>query len=339
MTLEQAIHIDPLAQVGSEIRIPKGTESLGRISEAIAVAFQEGEGIALALHDSGRLRFTRWPACSACDTPAATCTPALFSFNNPRGACAACNGFGAVLEYDESLIVPDPECSLADGAIDPWTKPRYESRRRILLDFARGLGADVNKPWCKLRAAHRRELLYGRKGRYVGIFPFLKDLEEKRYKQYIRVFLRQYQLAKTCGECGGTRLNPDALAVRIGGETIAQVAARPVDGIHEWLGAIQLTAFEREVAHLILDQLESRLEFLRDVQYPYIVPRIKRIEVALKSWSERSEENARRAKDTLFSFQNARKVYDGRQSGLYSAAIMQGSGYRYPAACISNSSA
>jgi excinuclease ABC subunit A len=245
-------------------------ESLGRISEAVAVAFQEGEGVALAIHDSGRLRFTRSPSCSACDTPAATVTPALFSFNNPRGACAACNGFGAVLEYDESLIVPDPGRSLAQGAIDPWTKPRYESRRRMLLDFARGLGAATDKPWSKLKAAHRRELLYGRKGRYLGIFPFLKDLEEKRYKQYIRVFLRQYQLAKTCGDCGGTRLNPDALAVRIGGETIAEVAARPVDGIHAWRGSLELTPFEREVAHLILEQLDARLGFLRDVGLGYL---------------------------------------------------------------------
>jgi excinuclease ABC subunit A len=244
--------------------------SLGRISEAIAVAFQEGEGVGLAILDGGRLRFTRAPSCSACDTPAAAVTPALFSFNNPRGACAACNGFGAVLEYDESLIVPDQRCSLADGAIDPWTKPRYESRRRILLDFARTIGADPNKPWGKLKAAHRRELLYGRKGRYVGIFPFLKDLEEKRYKQYIRVFLRQYQLAKTCAECGGTRLNPDALAVRIAGETIAEVAARPVDGIHEWLRTLELTPFEREVAHLILEQLDARLSFLRDVGLGYL---------------------------------------------------------------------
>src|SRR5439155_4761267 len=204
----------------------------GRLSEAVGTAFQEGDGIALALADGRRLRFTRFPACSACDTPAATVTPALFSFNNPRGACSCCNGFGAVLEYDESLIVPDPAQSLADGAIDPWTKPRYETRRRMLLDFARSLGADPDKPWRKLKASHRRELLYGRKGRYVGIFPFLKDLEEKRYKQYIRVFLRQYQLAKTCSDCGGSRLNLDALSVRIADQTIASVASRSVDGIH-----------------------------------------------------------------------------------------------------------
>ena len=251
-------------------RVGGSAESLGRISEAVAVAFQEGEGVALALHDGGRLRFTRSPSCSACDTPAATVTPALFSFNNPRGACAACNGFGAVLEYDESLVVPDPERSLANGAIDPWTKPRYESRRKILVEHARRIGADPTKPWRALKAGQRRDLLYGRKGRYVGIFPFLKDLEEKRYKQYIRVFLRQYQLAKTCADCGGARLNADALAVRIDGETIAEIAGRPVDGIHQWLRALQLTAFEREVAHLIVEQLDARLTFLRDVGLGYL---------------------------------------------------------------------
>ena len=75
---------------------------------------------------------------------------------------------------------------------------------------AQELGADVNAPWSKLKATVRRELLHGKSGRYLGIFPFLKGLEEKRYKQYIRVFLRQYQLAETCPSCGGTRLNEHA---------------------------------------------------------------------------------------------------------------------------------
>ena len=252
------------------------TEAMaGRIAESVGTAFQEGEGVAVVLCGADgsfqeRLRFTRFPACSACDTPAATVTPALFSFNNPRGACAQCNGFGAVLEYDESLVVPDPTRSLADGAIDPWTKPRYESRRKLLLDRAKALGADPGKPWEKLKAAHRRELLYGRKGRYVGIFPFLKDLEEKRYKQYIRVFLRQYQLAKTCDSCLGTRLNADALAVRIGEHTIADVSSRSVEGIQAWVDALALSPFEREVAALIVEQLDARLRFLQDVGLGYL---------------------------------------------------------------------
>jgi excinuclease ABC subunit A len=251
-------------------RLAAEPSAAGRIAEAVACAFQEGEGIMIAVGETDRLRFTRSPACSRCDTPAATVTPALFSFNNPRGACPSCNGFGAMLEYDESLIVPDPSRSLAQGAIDPWTKPRYESRRRILLDFARNLGAETDRPWQKLKASHRRELLYGRKGRFVGIFPFLKGLEEKRYKQYIRVFLRQYQLAKTCSNCGGSRLNPDALSVRIADQTIASVASRSVDGIHVWLKALSLTPYEREIAGLILDELDDRLSFLRDVGLGYL---------------------------------------------------------------------
>ncbi len=251
-------------------RLAASADAVPRLAEAVSTAFQEGEGVAIAVTDAGARRFTEFPACSACDTPAAAVTPVLFSFNNPRGACPACNGFGATLEYAESLIVPDPGRSLADGAIDPWTKPRYEARRKLLLDTARALGADVKRPWSGLKASVRQELLHGRKGRYVGIFPFLKGLEEKRYKQYIRVFLRQYQLAQPCEACGGTRLNPGALAVRIGAERIADVAARSVDGIYEWLAALDLSASERAIAQLIVEQLDSRLTFLRDVGLGYL---------------------------------------------------------------------
>ena len=251
-------------------RLTSGPEAATRLAEALAASFAEGEGVAVTLHEAGRLRFTEFPACSRCDTAAAAVTPALFSFNNPRGACSACNGFGATLEYDESLILPDPARSLAQGAIDPWTKPRYEGRRRILLERARQLDIDPAAPWQKLKAAQKRELLYGRKGRYLGIFPFLKGLEEKRYKQYIRVFLRQYQLARTCTACQGTRLNSDALAVRIGDDTIAAVAARSVDEIHEWTQRLPLSPGARQVGQLILDQLDARLGFLRDVGVGYL---------------------------------------------------------------------
>jgi excinuclease ABC subunit A len=241
-----------------------------RLAEAFATAFAEGEGVALAVHDGGRLRFTELPACSACDTPAAMVTPALFSFNNPRGACRTCNGFGAVLRYDESLIIPDPERSLADGAIDPWTKPRYEARRALLIRTAKALGADPDAPWRKLKASVRRELLHGKTGRYLGIFPFLESLEEKRYKQYIRVFLRQYQLARTCEACGGSRLNADARAVRIGARTIADVAALSFDDLHDWLASVPLTDDERTIAATVLEQLHARIDFLRDVGLGYL---------------------------------------------------------------------
>ncbi|HEV8149373.1 MAG TPA: excinuclease ABC subunit UvrA [Gemmatimonadales bacterium] len=241
-----------------------------RVSEAVAQAFGEGEGVCIVLHESGRLRFTEQLACSVCDTPAVPQSPLLFSFNSPRGACGGCNGFGAVLEYDESLVVPDPRRSLLEGAIDPWTKPRYESRRKLLFETARKLGADPSAPWRSLKAGIRRELLYGKTGRYVGIFPFLKGLEEKRYKQYIRVFLRQYQLAKVCPACAGTRLNPHALAVRLAGSTIAQAAALPLVALREWLGQLELSGAQREIATHIFEELLARVDFLLEVGLGYL---------------------------------------------------------------------
>ncbi len=251
-------------------RIEPTEENRGRLADAVATAFSEGEGIAIALNNGDRRRFSEHPACSACGCAAPVLTPTLFSFNNPRGACPACNGFGAVLEYDESLIVPDPLRSLADGAVDPWTKPRYEGRRRLLRETARarGIGSDVS--WKDIPARERHFLLHNKVGRYLGIFPFLERLEEKRYKQYIRVFLRQYQLAKTCPGCGGARLKPESLAVRVAGKTIAEVAALTATDLADWLDQLRLPAFQQAVADHILGELSARVGFVNDVGLGYL---------------------------------------------------------------------
>ena len=242
----------------------------GRLADAVATAFNEGEGVAVASSNGSRRRFSEHPTCSNCGTPAPTPTPALFSFNNPRGACPGCNGFGAVLEYDESLIVPDRRRSLADGALDPWTKPRYEGRRRLLRETARSKGIAVDTPWRDLTAKQRDFLLHGVAGRYIGMFPFLERLEEKRYKQYIRVFLRQYQLAKRCPACGGARLKPEALAVKVAGETIAAAAARTATDLAAWLAGLALPPFEQQVAEHILRELAARVGFVNDVGLGYL---------------------------------------------------------------------
>src|SRR5437867_4146908 len=186
------------------------------------------------------------------------------------GACPGCNGFGAVLEYDESLIVPHPRKSLAQGALDPWTKPRYEGRRRILRETARAKGIPLDAPWEDLTGKARHFLLNGASGRFLGMLPFLQRLEAKRYKQYIRVFLRQYQLAKTCPACGGARLKPEALAVRVGGRTIADVAALTAGAVRDWIAALELTPFQRAVAVHILAELAARVSFVNDVGLGYL---------------------------------------------------------------------
>ena len=252
-------------------RLEATPDHAGRIAEAVATAFAEGEGIAVAIGDGGsRRRFTEFPACSACDTPAPAITPALFSFNNPRGACPTCNGFGAVLEYDLSLVVPDPERSVREGAIDPWTKPRYETQRRLVAQATRDLGGNPDVPWRALGEDVRAQLLHGKVGKYVGIFPFLERLEKKRYKQYIRVFLRQYQLAHPCPDCGGARLRPEVLAVKVAGASIADAATRTVDDLATWLRALELAPAAQRVADLVLEQLAGRIDYLRDVGLGYL---------------------------------------------------------------------
>jgi excinuclease ABC subunit A len=241
-----------------------------RIADALAQAFAEGDGIAEVHGASGLLVFTRHPHCVACGATAPAISPTLFSFNNPRGACPGCNGFGAVLEYAESLIVPDLTLSLAKGAIDPWTKPRYLGRRRLLKDVATREKIPYTAPWNTLSAPHRRLLLHGKAGRYLGVFPFLRALEPKRYKQYIRIFLRQYQLANICPACHGTRLRPEALAVTVAGETIAATTARTAAELAQWLDGLTLPPFEREVAATILRELRARVAYLCDVGLGYL---------------------------------------------------------------------
>ncbi len=259
-------------------RVAASAADAERLADSLATAFAQGDGTAVAMPAAGALapqRFSASPRCLACGAAAPVLTPALFSFNHPRGACPGCNGFGAVLEYDEHLIVPDPGRSLAEGAIDPWTKPRYDGRRRLLRQTCREAGIPFDAPWSTLGAPARRLLLHGKQGRFLGIFPFLRRLERKRYKQYVRVFLRQYQMASECPACGGRRLRPEALAVLVGGGnggglTIGAGAAMTAAELSTWLAALPLTPHERAVAGLVVAELEQRLKVLGDVGLGYL---------------------------------------------------------------------
>jgi excinuclease ABC subunit A len=244
------------------------------VTESVATAFREGDGdcvvVAPGAGSPTLRRFTERFECPNDGTRLPHPTPQLFSFNNPRGACEACNGFGATLEYDEHLIVPDPSRSLRDGAIDPWTKPRYDGRRRTLAEFARREGIPMDAPWTNLAASQREALLQGHSRGYKGIVPFLRDLEGKRYKQYIRVFLRQYQTARTCTTCHGSRLRPEALCVRLAGSSIAELCALTTDALRDWIVQLQLPAFEATVANHILREVSDRVRFLSDVGLGYL---------------------------------------------------------------------
>ena len=265
-------------------RLATGPASVARLTDALGTAFSEGdcdlsllfaEPVASPIETDGkrmvtRLNFTERFECANDGTRAPAPSPQLFSFNSPRGACSTCNGFGAVLEYDERLIVPYPERSLRDGAIDPWTKPRYDRQRRLVAEFAQRERIPLDVPWSGLDAAQRDRMLNGRGRGYNGIFPFLRALEEKKYKQYIRVFLRQYQTAQTCPACSGSKLQPESLQVRVGGRHVAEISDLPVDALDRWLRDLVLTEYEQRIAQHILLEARSRVRFLCEVGLTYL---------------------------------------------------------------------
>src|SRR5437660_1267989 len=150
-----------------------------------------------------------------------------------------------------------------DGAVARLERPEHEHQ-------VRGAGLALDTAWRDLPERDRHFLLHGAGGRFLGMLPFLERLEAKRYKQYIRVFLRQYQLAKTCPACGGARLKPEALAVRIGGKSIAEVAALTAGGVRDWMAGLELPPFARAVAVHILAELTARLSFVNDVGLGYL---------------------------------------------------------------------
>jgi excinuclease ABC subunit A len=262
-------------------RLVVSDDARGRLADAVATAFREGDGDVVVLTTAPvvspfdgaritRLRFTERFECPNDGTTMPAPTPQLFSFNSPRGACPQCNGFGAILEYDEALVVPYPDRSLRDGAIDPWTKPRYEARRRTLAEFAKKEGIPLDTPWSELGVAQRHTLLHGSRRGWKGIFPFLRELEDKRYKQYIRIFLRQYQTAQECPTCHGTKLQPEALQVKIAGRHIAEVSDLPVGALTTWLDALELAPMEQQIAAHILKEARDRVRFLCDVGLNYL---------------------------------------------------------------------
>ena len=247
-----------------------------RLADSLGTCFVEGDGEAVVvvadapedlprrLLFTERFRCPEHPEVSFLDP-----TPQLFSFNNPYGTCPLCTGFGATLDYDPELIVPNPARSISDGAVDPWSKPRYRREREKLRSFGLEQGISLYSPWEELPKKFREAVLFGQKG-FKGVIPFLVSRERKRYKQYIRVFLRQYQSPKTCRECGGARIRGQALYVKVGGLTIADVAEVPLEELGPWLEGLTLSEMEARIAETILRELRARVGFLVDVGLGYL---------------------------------------------------------------------
>ena len=258
-------------------RLTSSPDDRDRLADSLSTCFVEGEGEALVLvHDSAggqtseRLHFTEHFRCPKHpEIDFFDPSPKLFSFNNPYGSCPTCTGFGATLDYDVDLIVPNPSRSIDEGAVDPWSKPRYHRERDRLRSFTLSQGVSLFSPWSELPGDFREGVLYGAED-FKGVIPFLISRERKRYKQYIRVFLRQYQCPHVCPACKGARIQPRALYIRIGDRSIADVSKLPIDEVQAWVSSVELSEMESRIAETILRELVARLAFLVDVGLGYV---------------------------------------------------------------------
>ena len=258
-------------------RLKVGADQRTRLTDSVETAYAEGGGAAwvVQLGDDGapdtRHVFSERFECRACGLPYEDPQPRLFSFNNPFGACPACHGFGNIIELDLDLVVPDPAKSIAQGAIEPWTKPHYRAHLADLKKAAKALNLPLDVPWSELTPAQRQLVVEGDGSKaWTGVRGFFALLERKKYKVHIRVFLSRYRGYQTCPDCAGTRLRREARAVRVGGQTIDRVSALTTRQAQAFFDTLALSAQEAAIADKVLVEVRRRLGFLSDVGLDYL---------------------------------------------------------------------
>lgn len=194
--------------------------------------------------------------------------PLLFSFNHPLGACPECKGFGNILEYSQERVIPDQELSLEQGAVKPWSKPAYKWWYRQFAKTAKAKKIKLNVPYKSL-AKETKELIFKGDDDFYGLNEFFKELENKRYKMHVRVFLSKYRKAVMC-HCEGSRLRPEALAFTIRGYNIAQLAKLSISQLSNYFSNLSLREYEQEISAEIRRQIDLKLGFLLRVGLGYL---------------------------------------------------------------------
>jgi excinuclease ABC subunit A len=261
-----------------------------RLTDSIETALQLADEIVVinSLDEGDRL-FSRKMACVTCGISVPEMSPRAFSFNSPHGACPACQGLGALWDFDPARVVPDPGKLLAGGAIAPWTRGDKKLVRDALARLAETFGLNLDTPFSKLPKKHRDLLLFGpgrdestparTRRKSVDADPFGKDFEgllpnlRRRYAEATwsaQEELDEYRTLRTCPECQGERLKPESRAVRVKGRRLAEYVNLPIADATRAFAALQLNDRESVIAGRILKEIQDRLRFLTDVGVGYL---------------------------------------------------------------------
>jgi excinuclease ABC subunit A len=271
-------------------RLTDSLETALRLAEGvieIQIVPKEGEELDEEVGDT--LTFSQHLACPKCGTSYEELAPRNFSFNSPYGACATCSGLGTRFEVDPDLVVPDPELSINEGAINPWKGQTGEYFQRLLEAVAENYGFSPDLPWEKLKKAQQKILLWGagstpikvtirnRHGRertysthYEGIIPFLQRRHTDSDSDWVREQIELYMREVPCVDCKGARLKPASLAVTIGETNIATVSSMSIGDAVKFIDGVELSERDRMIAERVVKEISARLRFLLDVGLDYL---------------------------------------------------------------------
>lgn len=234
-----------------------------RVVDSVEICYRESGEVLFQEASGDRVRnFNERFACKRCNIEYLAPEPTLFSFNSPAGACRRCQGFGNTIDYDFDLVIPDKTLSIENGAIDPWTKPAYSwYQAEFKQDFKGKVRMKV--PVYELTADEMAHLMR-------AIRDFFTEVETKKYKVHVRVFLSRYRGYAECPECRGSRLRREALNIRIGGKTMAEVVKLNIAEAYAFFGALEMSPEEEAIASKVLVEVQQRLKFLNDVGLEYL---------------------------------------------------------------------
>jgi excinuclease ABC subunit A len=266
-----------------------------RLADSIETAVSLAEGLVEVEMvpdggEAGEVRtYSERFACLHCGTSMPELEPRMFSFNSPHGACARCTGLGSHMEIDPELIVPDPSLTLNEGAILPWSTSASNYYDQMTSAIADRYEIDMDTPWYDLPEEAQDTFLfgtngdrlyisyrnrYGRRRSYTTSFEGIVNNLERRYREtdseYVREKMEEYMSVRPCPDCGGARLRPESLAVRVGGLGIHEVTRISARRAIQWFEELEMSSTERQIARLILREIDERLRFLDNVGVGYL---------------------------------------------------------------------
>lgn len=273
------------------IRYDRDFES--RLADSVETALELGEGLLIVVYGTGENGkekiYSEHFACTDCGINFEEMSPRMFSFNNPHGACPECNGLGSKLEIDADLVVPDPELSLNEGAILPWSKSKHRDNYygQMLRAVADHYGFSMDTPFKDLSPEYQEIILYGsadkiefvfqRKNRlhrvnryFEGVVRRMERIYMETKSNYMRSYMGHFMSDKKCPACDGTRLRPESRSVTVAGKNIPKVVEMPIKNSYKFFESLELSERDQFIGHEVLKEIKERLKFLKDVGLDYI---------------------------------------------------------------------